>query len=137
MLSKKKIKVMFKLATYENGKGKKDLKDTHYYKNDFVRLNILKSLISMTLGYILILSLVAMYNIEFLITNAVSLPYKTIALMVAGIYILLAVLYIFISILVYSLRYDASRKGVQKYFKYLKYLKNYYKDGSEESGEEE
>lgn len=136
MLSKKKIKVMFRLAVYENGKGKRDLKNTRYYKNDYVRLNILKSIISMTIGYILILSLIAMYNLEYIITNAVSLPYKTIAFMVAGVYILLIMLYIFITILVYSIRYDASKKGVQKYFKYLKYLNKNYSDEDETDEEE-
>lgn len=136
MLSRKKIKIMFRLALYEKGKGKKDLKNVHYYKNDYVRLNILKSLICMTLGYILVLALIAMYNLEYLISNAVSLPYETISYMVLGAYLLLIVLYTFISILVYSLRYDVSRKNVQRYFKYLKYLNRYYRS-EEETGEEE
>ena len=134
MLSKKKIKIMFQLALYEKGKGKQDLKNTHFYKNDFVRLNILKSIICMTIGYVMILALVVMYSLGYLINNAVNLPYKTIAYTAFGVYMLLIALYIFITILVYSVKYDKSRKKVQKYFNYLKYLNKYYQndDVSEE-----
>jgi NADH:ubiquinone oxidoreductase subunit 5 (subunit L)/multisubunit Na+/H+ antiporter MnhA subunit len=48
----------------------------------------------------------------------------------------LIMLYIFITILVYSIRYDASKKGVQKYFKYLKYLNKNYSDADETDEEE-
>lgn len=136
MLSKKKIKIMFQLALYEKGKGKQDLKNTHYYKNDFIRLNILKSIICMSIGYIMILALVVIYNLEYMIINAVNLPYKTMAYTAFGVYILLIALYIFITILVYSLKYDKSRKEVQKYFNYLKYLNKYYQDDDVSEEEE-
>ena len=136
MLSKKKIKIMFQLALYEKGKGKQDLKNVHYYKNDYVRLNILKSIICMSIGYIIILVMIAMYNLEYLIKNAVNLPYKSISLTAMGVYALLLALYILITVLIYSFRYDNSRKKVQRYFKYLKYLNKYYQ-GDDLSEEEE
>ena len=135
MLSKKKIKIMFHMASYEDGIGKQDLKNVRFYKNDYVRLNMLKSIVCVTVAYALILVLAAMYNLEYLIGNAVNLPYKTIGFSVLGIYLLLVGMYIFISVLVYSLKYEASRKRVQKYFRFLKYLRKYYQSDSE--GEEE
>ena len=66
MLSKKKIKVMFEMASYERSLGKKDLKIIQYYKNDFIRLNILKSFICITISYLLILGLVGVYYLEFI-----------------------------------------------------------------------
>lgn len=134
MLSKKKIKIMLQLALYEKGRGKQDLKNIHYYKNDYVRLNILKSIICMSIGYIMILVLIAMYNLEYLIKNAVDLPYKTITYTALGVYMLLLALYILVTIMVYSSGYDESRNKVRRYFKYLKYLNKYYQtdDVSEE-----
>lgn len=136
MLSKKKIKIMFQMATYENGVGKQDLKNVRYYKNDYVRLNMLKSIVGLTVAYALIIALVAIYNLEYLIRNAVSLPYRTIGFTALGIYLLLMGMYIFISILVYSLRYETSKKRVQKYFRYLKYLRKYYQNDSDDEQEE-
>lgn len=134
MLSKKKIKIMFQLALYEKGKGKQDLKNIRFYKNDFVRLNILKTIICMSVGYMLILALIVMYNLEYFIKNAVNLPYETIIYTTFGVYVLLLALYILITVLVSLFKYDNSRQKVQRYFKYLKYLNKYYQndDASEE-----
>lgn len=138
MLSKKKIKIMFRMSSYESGVGKNDLNTIKYYKSDYVRLNILKSIVALTFSYALILVMIAAYNLDYLVKNAVNLPYQRIGFTVLGIYLLLVAFYTFISISVYSLRYDASRKRVQKYFRYLKYLKKYYQsDKSEEDNAEE
>ncbi|MBR4795831.1 MAG: hypothetical protein IK050_05265 [Lachnospiraceae bacterium] len=137
MLSKKKIKIMFCMATYENGVGKNDLNTIKYYKSDYVRLNILKSIVSLTFAYAMILALIGMYNIDYLVKNAVKLPYQTIGFTILGIYLLLMGFYAFISISVYSLRYDAARKRMQKYFRYLKYLRKYYQSDKPASNEEE
>ncbi len=137
MLSKKKIKIMFRMASYEQGVGKKDLNTVRFYKADYVRLNILKSVVCMTIAYALVLGLVIFYNIEYVIKNAVKLPYDSIGIKTLGIYIFLVVFYVFISLFVYSSRYGHARKRVQRYFKYLKYLSKYYENDGEEYEEEE
>lgn len=136
MLSKKKIKIMFQLALYERKDGRKDLKRIRYYKNDYVRLNILKSIICMTIGYLLMIALFAFYHMEYLISNAISLPYKSYVLTAVGIYILLLALYVFVTVFVYAVQYDASRSRVQKYYRFLKYLNRYY-NVEDETVEEE
>lgn len=136
MLSKKKIKIMFQMASYESGIGKQDLKNVKYYKNDFVRLNMLKSVVGITVAYALVLALIVIYNLEYLIRNAINLPYKAIGFSALGVYLLLAGMYIIISILVFSFRFEASKKRVQKYFRYLKYLRKYYHSDPENEGEE-
>ncbi len=137
MLSRKKIKIMFRMASYERGVGKNDLNTIKYYKSDYVRLNILKSIVALTCAYALILAMIAMYNIDYIVREAVNLPYKKIGFTILGIYLLLVGVYTFISISVYSLRYDASRKRMQKYFRYLKYLKKYYQSDKAEYPEED
>ncbi|MCI8308350.1 MAG: hypothetical protein HFH14_09920 [Lachnospiraceae bacterium] len=137
MLSKKKIKIMFRMASYEQGRGKKDLNTVRFYKADYVRLNILKSIVCMTIAYALVLGLVVLYNAEYIIKNAVKLPYYSIGLKVLGIYISLVVFYIIVSLAVYASRYGHARKRVQRYFKYLKYLSKYYDNDGEGYEEEE
>ena len=51
MLSKKKIKIMFCIAEYEKGIGHKDLRIVRFYKNDYIRLSLLKSMVYVTLAY--------------------------------------------------------------------------------------
>ena len=52
MLNNRKIRIMTKLATYEEKEGKEDIKLSKYYKTDFVRLNILKTIMSIMIQLI-------------------------------------------------------------------------------------
>lgn len=137
MLSKKKIKIMFRMASYEQGIGKKDLSTVRFYKSDYVRLGILKSVVCMTFAYALVLGLIILYNIEYIVKNAVKLPYYSIGVKLLGMYIFLVVFYTLVSLMVYSSRYGHARKRVQRYFKYLKYLSKYYENDGQEYEEEE
>lgn len=126
MLSKKKIKIMFCMADYENGHGKKDLRTVKLYKNDYVRLNLLLSIVCVTIAYVLILALICLYNYEYIISNVATIPYYSVGTMILGIYVLLIIFYSFISIYVFSKKYEVSKKRVKKYFRYMKYLNTYY-----------
>ena len=124
---------MTKLAAYEKNEGKEDIELSKFYKTDYIRLQMLKSIISSTLGYILILILIFMYRMEFLIKNAVVLNYKLIGGNILGIYILIVAIYALGSAIAYSLKYDFSRKKLSRYFRLLKRLRKAY--GKEEARE--
>ena len=133
MLNNKKIRLMTKLAVYENKEGKEDIRLSKYYKTDYVRYQVLKSIISVTIGYVLILVLIFIYKSEYIIRYAVTLDYKTIGTYILGIYVMLVAMYGLGSIAGYSIKYDASRKKLSRYFKLLKRLNKIYKDETPES----
>lgn len=133
MLNNKKIRLMTKLAVYENVEGKEDIHLSKYYKTDYVRYQVLKSIISATVGYLLILVLIFLYKSEYIIKNAVSLDYRTIGIYILGIYIVIVTIYGLGSIIGYSVKYDASRKKLARYFKLLKRLSKIYNDETNES----
>jgi len=137
MLSKKKIMIMFRMASYETGIGKNDLKTVKYYKSDYIRLNILKSVVSITIAYALVIALCIIYHLEYIVKHAVNIQYTSLGLKLLGVYIILVLLYAFISMVLYSIRYDSARKRVQRYFKHLKYLRKYYQNESDEYEEED
>jgi hypothetical protein len=133
MLNNKKIRMMTKLAVYENKEGKEDIHLSKYYKTDYIRYQVLKSILSATVGYALILVLIFLYKSEYIIKNAVSLDYKTIGVYLLGIYIVIVTAYGLGSIVGYSMKYDASRKKLSRYFKMLKRLHKIYNDETPES----
>lgn len=133
MLNNRKIRIMTKLAIYETKKGKEDIYLSKYYKTDYVRLNALKTVICTTIAYLLILALVVLYRSEYLIKNAVKLDYRTIGTYVLGIYILIIAIYGLGAVIGYSLKYDASRKKLARYYKILKRLNKIYKEETPES----
>ena len=133
MLNFKKIRLMTKLAVYEKKDGKEDIHLSKYYKTDYVRFQTLKSIITATIGYALILALIAFYRLEYLIKNAVVLDYKLIETYVLGFYLMTITLYGLGSIAGYSMKYDASRKKLSRYFKLLKRLEKVYNESTHES----
>jgi hypothetical protein len=113
MLNNKKIRLMTKLAIFETKDGKEDIRLSKYYKTDYVRLQVLKSIVSTTVGYLLILALIFLYKSEYIIKNAVSLDYKTLGSYILGIYIILITIYGLGSLAWYSFKYEASRKKLK------------------------
>lgn len=126
MLNNDKIRTMTKLAVYEEIKGKEDLKMANYYKTDYVRLQVLKTSVSATLGYVLILLLITMYKADYIIAKVVTLDFVRIGQLVLGFYIIIMAIYITSTIIWYNYKYNKSRKNLSKYNKMLKKLINFY-----------
>lgn len=133
MLNNRKIRIMTKLAVYENKEGKEDIHLSKYYKTDYVRYQAIKSVISATFGYLLILLMIGLYQMEYLIRNAVTHDYKTIGIYLLGFYIMVITVYGLGATVGYSMKYDASRKKLARYYKLLKLLNRIYKEETPES----
>lgn len=132
MLNEKKIRIMSRLASYEKKANQEDFKKTKYYKSDYVRYHLLKTIVSVTIGYALILGLLAFYNLEFLIAYTVTLDYKAIIGEALVVYIILLIAYISAAIVMYSFKYDKSHRFVGKYYKMLGVLRKFYNDEAEQ-----
>lgn len=130
MLNNRKIRLMAKLASYEEKEGKADINLSKYYKTDYVRLQILKTIISTTFGYLLILLMIGIYRSEELIEKAVQLNYKEIGTKILGIYLIVLTVYVVGTLIGYSMKYTKSRKKLAKYFRMLKRLRLIYRDES-------
>ena len=98
----------------------------------YITDNLLKTVVSVTIGYILILGLLVFYQAEFLIANAVTLDYKAVIGKALAVYFVLLIIYVIGTIIMYSLRYDESHKFMGKYFRMLGVLRKFYKDEAEQ-----
>lgn len=128
MLNNRKIRLMTKLAAYEKEEGKEDIRLSKYYKTDYVRLQVLKSITATTFGYLLLLLMIFLYKSEYLIENAVGLNYRSIGMTILGYFIVVQTISIIGTLIGYSIKYDRSRKKLSKYFNLLKRLRIMYKE---------
>lgn len=128
MLNNRRIRIMTKLTTYEQKEGKEDIHLSKYYKSDYVRLQILKTILASTMGYLLLLVIIAIYKAEFLIENAVTLDYKALFSVILGYYIIILTISIIVTLIGYSIKYDRSRKHLEVYYRMLKKLRLMYKE---------
>lgn len=138
MLNERKIRLMTKLAIYEKKDGKEDLKLAKYYKGDYARLQAWKTGIAVTIAYVLLLVVAAVYKLEYFLDNAFVIDFKELGMKVLGIYIIVLTVYVVIAMLGYSLKYAASRKKLAKYFRMLRKLNHFYlvEDGVVKEDEE-
>lgn len=132
MVNNSKIKLMTKLAVYEK-KHTFDFKLGKYFRSDYIKLNLLKTVLSVTAGYILCLLLVGFYNIEFLIKYAVKLDYKLYGIRILGIYIVLLIVFILSNMVRSNQTFIMSRKRLNRYYKRLKLLSKMYDNGNNEN----
>lgn len=127
MINNDKVSLMTKLAIYES-KNSEDIKLSKYYKGDYVRHNVLKTLISVTIAYICILALILFYNLEGIVENFFELNYTILGIEIFVTYFVLIVMFGLFSFMVYSDKINRSRKNLTKYHRGLTQLSRIYEE---------
>ncbi len=122
MVREKNVKLMTKIAIYEKNQGKSEIPMNEYYKGDYVRLNVLKSVVFGTIAYGLIVALVVVYQMEFLLSNILKMDYKALAIKILVLYLLWTFVYWLVARIVYARRYERSRSRIIIYNHDLKKL---------------
>ena len=126
MLNEGKIKVMTHLARCEKKDNGEIFNIMNFYKYDYIRYNLLKTFISVTIGYVMILGLAVLYHMEYLILNFVTLDYKMLGAVVLGCYFLMLLCYSVVTVAGCSAKYDSSRKEIGQYYRVLEGLRKFY-----------
>ena len=122
MLNEEKIRWMTKASIYEKRQGRIDLGRNEYFMGDYVRLHLLKNGISLTIAYILLAGLYAVYKIEEIFDMAANMQLGLLLKEMLLLYIILLVIYTGIGIVYYSWQYQSSRKQVKKYYRILSHI---------------
>ena len=64
MLDEERICIMTRMASYEAGEGKEDMPVKQYYRKDYISYQMIRSFISSTISYCILVVFWGMYNIE-------------------------------------------------------------------------
>lgn len=128
MLSEEKIKKMIRLSEYETGQGSMDLRRMRYMKMDYVRMHILKTVAAVFLAYLLILALLVLYNREYILQNALSLPIRGLVLWSATGFVLVCALSVFATCKIAIRDYDESHVRAKEYYVTLQELLELYEE---------
>ena len=127
MLNEEKVILMTKMAAFIDREGKKNDAINNYFRSDYIGFNIIKSVISATIVFGIVVATYALCNIEFILSNL----YNTESLLAIGrrflvYYLLLVGVYSLASYVIYSLRYTKMRKSMKAYYGNLKKLARIY-----------
>lgn len=126
MVNEDKIKLMTKLAVYEQGEGKKMLPVMQYFQSDYIVFNVIKTIISVTVAYGIILVIACVLSSQYLMENIHKMSLEQLAGRIAFGYILVLAVYLTASLIVYTKRYAKAKRSVKRYYNQLKRLNSYY-----------
>ena len=127
MLNEEKVILMTKMAAFIDREGKKNDAINSYFKSDYIGFNVLKSLISATIVFGVVVPTYVLCNFETVLSNL----YNTENLLAIGrrylmYYLLLVGVYSLVSYVIYSYRYSKMRKSMKAYYGNLKKLARIY-----------
>lgn len=129
MLDRSKVKLMTKLALYEQTQGKEDFKISEYYRKDYVGLHSICSFLWVTVGYICVWMLILLAGFD-LIVGHMSLLLMLIMMLVAVVgYVVILAIYAGVTSHVYNKKHKDARQRVKMYnHDLIKLLKLYEKE---------
>ncbi len=126
MLDEERVILMTKMAAYTARNGRKNDAMNSYFRGDYVGFNVLKSVLSATLCYAIIVAAYLIYNFEDVIQNLYNMDLLAVGKRFLLYYIIMIVVYAVISYIVYSYRYSKMRKELKGYYGNLRRLAKMY-----------
>ena len=126
MISEQRVKLMTRLAAYEQKEGKENEEIGSYFRGDYISLQILKSVISATMAFILIVALFVFYDSELFMTDIYKIDIMEYVKKIVFYYLGFTGIYVIISYIVYAIRYRKAKNRLKIYFNNLKRLQILY-----------
>lgn len=131
MLNVKKIRLMTEMARYEEGKGKEEMRIAKYFRSDYLGIALFKNFILASIGYAVVVLLVAAYFSEYLLNNVHKMNLILLGVILVGSYIITITIYSVITYVKYSLKYSSAKRGVEAYDRKLEKLETLYRKEDE------
>jgi len=135
MVNETKVKLMTKAAMVQKKDKRGMFTASRFFGDDYVSFQVIKGLIGVTFCYVLMLALWVLDNADALMTQYSLDSLMRIAQGFGVLYILTAVITIFIGVLVYTSRYWKSRESAKAYQTSLKKLSRLYQKEEKERKE--
>lgn len=126
MLSQERIKLMTRMAAYEENEGKRYMSIGSYFRSDYMGLQIIKSVICATLAFLIIAGLYIYYHFDTLMQDIYKVDLMSVGKQVLIYYVLFVIGYSLITYIVYSFRYSKAKRSLKRYYHHLKQLAAIY-----------
>ncbi|MDR2889042.1 MAG: hypothetical protein LBV33_04285 [Lachnospiraceae bacterium] len=128
MINEEKLILMTRLASYEKGSGKKNVAIGKYFRGDYIGFQVLKSVISITIAFFIIVGIYAFYNFETLVLDIYEMDLIATGKELLKYYLIILGVYGVLSYFIYSYRYQKAKKSLKNYYQNLRKLSQMYDD---------
>ncbi len=133
MINQEKVRIMTKCACYEKHNSKKELQLAGYFKKDYVKLQMLKSIFSVIIAFALMSGIVILAYYEQLFKLINKFGIKNISIIAIIAFFVLLMVYYVISRAIYAKQFDRAKKGIRRYYRDLKKLQSIYSNEQDKS----
>ena len=122
MVDEKKTILMTKLAIFEKHEKNKSLVVSKYYRSDYVRYNVLKTWVAVTVLYWSLIAGYIFMAFDSILEKLNDLDYFGIVYKMLGGYVAVCAIYFVFSFILYNYRYRKAKDGLVQYNVNLKEL---------------
>lgn len=130
MLNEERIKLMTRMAAYEENEGRHNMTVGNYFRSDYISLQVMKSIISATLSFAIVVGIYVFYHFETVMKEIYQIDLLEAGRKLLLAYVIFTGIYTVISYLVYSYRYNRVKKSLKKYYSHLVELSELYEEDS-------
>ena len=127
MLNESRIKLMTKMAVYEEHEGKKSMSIGTYFRGDYIGKEVIKSIIYATIAYVIVIAVYVCYDFEILAQEIYNMDLIQFGTKMLKDYLKLAVGYAIITYVFYAMRYQKARRSLRSYYNNLRRLNSMYR----------
>lgn len=128
MLNEERVVLMTKMAAFEEREGKKSLDIGSYFRSDYIGWQVLKSIISATIAFVVVFAMYIFYDFEVFMTDIYKMDLLEFAKNVLFYYLGTVGIYALISYIVYTVRYSRAKKSLRAYYMNLHRLSSMYRN---------
>ena len=126
MLNEERIKLMTRMASYEDTDGRKNSPVAKHFRSDYVTREVIKAIICATIAFMVVFGAYIFYDFENFMTNIYKMYLFAFAGRIARAYGYFLVTYCVIVYVAFSIKYSMAKKNLRKYFNNLKTLSTMY-----------
>lgn len=128
MISRERVRQMTKLAAFEEREGRSCRKMTQYFRSDYVGVELLKSFLSGTLAFAIMLGIWAVCRMEYLMENINDMDLIAFGTDILIKYLVFMGIYLIVTYVIYNMRYTNGRRKIRQFYNRLKKVNGLYED---------
>ena len=126
MLNEERVILMTRMASYECGEGKKNVKIGNYFRSDYIAVQVLKAVICATIAYAVVFALYIFYDFEVFMQDLYKIDLIAFAKNTLIYYGITVGVYSVLAYVVSTYQYAMAKNNLKLYYHNLKKLSSMY-----------
>lgn len=128
MINEKRVKLMTRMAAYEDGEFRRHKAVIGFFRSDYISLQMVKTVIATTIAYAILFGLYLMYDFEKFMKEIYQMDVFQFIKTMVILYLVMLAVFMLITYVVSLYRYNRSLQSTRLYYGNLKKLSQFYQE---------